>query len=161
MSQTRALLKAVDAWVQAYETPAQIAFAETDILEQEDVALSKAEFAGSPLHLKSTKLILTKGKPNYNPKERMEMLTEIDRPLVLQCNRLVCQICGLRCILDLDDRRQDGYRPDNTNLANLAASFWNSLSSSSKTRDDIVNRQRDDRLKRQHTTSLLEVSNHL
>ncbi len=136
MSRTRALLKAVDAWVQAYETPAQIAFAETDILELEDVALSKAEFAGSPLHLKSTKLILTKGKPNYNPKERMEMLTEIDRPPVkgvrieciqslqthtfsqapsdttnlvdfickkcesynvLQCNRLVCQICGLRC----------------------------------------------------------------
>ncbi len=222
MSRTRALLKVVDAWVEAYaQTPSQIAYAESDSLEQENVpsgvsflsasnkvccpeilrensnvSPSKAEFAGSPLHLKSTKLTLIKGKPNYYPKEHMEMLTEIDSISVnkqgtqaldvdaretntiqtlqkhtfsqapsettnlvdficencesynvLQCNRLVCQICGFRCILDLDDLRDD------TNLANLAASFWNSLSSSSKTRDDIVNREKDDRLKRQHTTS--------
>jgi len=231
---TRALLKAVDAWVQVYECPADLAYAETDSLQHEDVAPSKAEFAGTPLHLKSTKHILTKCKPNYYPKEHLEMvLTEIDctpvnkqgtRALdvharetnamqflqthscsqaqsettnlvdficenceaynVLDCQEhdeyqhgsqdgpqgrrrcnnivpqsvpLVCEICGsrqlflesrvFRCIWDLDDLRDD------TNLANLAASFWNSLSPSSKTRHDIVNREKGDRLKRQHTTS--------
>ena len=51
-------------------------------LASED-APSAAELAGSPLHPKSTKLILTKGNPKYYPKEHMEMLMEIDRiPIV-------------------------------------------------------------------------------